>query len=383
MSTQKQLTHIAGTFVIQADGAFLNGAGLEQGEDRTTTVPKTLLDGKTRIPYVSAQSWRRWLRNTLIEETGWEASEIRAIKFNKKGNTSKVSSEVNPVDFAEDDLFGYMRTAADEAEVQSDEGELAEPNEDKAQSAQSTRGAKVKSVMRPSPFASSILVGIRRTNQLSIDKGYVFPKFDGVPQEGVEHNVTSLPYSTKFYVTNMHAVFCLDYSRLGVFRNIGDRVELAEEFIKPNLDGKKIKVIEELGERGRVYELTDTNQRKSRACELLKALVVLRGGAKQAQFGTSVSPTVIIAAGLVCGNPIFNHLFTDETDRGIELNVKTLKEVINEYADRIVTPVYIGIRKGFLANEDDVYVLAQELGKEKMIVTTPRDAMAQLTEKLR
>ncbi len=371
MEPQKHLTHVSGTFVIQADGAFLNGAGLGQGEDRTTTVPKTLLDGKTRIPYVSSQSWRRWLRNTLIEETGWEASEIRAIKFNAKGNTSKVSGEVNPVDFAEDDIFGYMRTAADEAEAQGDEEEVTEASEGETQATQRARGAKVKSVMRPSPFASSLLIGIRRSNTRSKDDGTVFPV-----------NGTPLRYSTEFYLANMQAVFCLDFSRLGVFRNIGDRVELAEEFIKPNLDKEKVKVIEELGEKGRVYELTNTSQRKARAGELLKALAVLRGGAKQAQFGTAVSPTVILAAGLTCGNPIFNHLFTDETERGIEFKVETLKEIVNEYADRIVTPVYIGIRKGFLANEAAVHALAQELGKEKMTITTPRDAMAQLAEKL-
>ncbi len=407
MSTQKQLTHIAGTFVIQADGAFLNGAGLGQGEDRTTTVPKTLLDGKTRIPYVSTQSWRRWLRNTLIEETGWEASEIRAIKFNVKGNTSKVAGEVNPVDFAEDDLFGYMRTGKDEDEPESSEDETAEASESEAKSTQSASGARVKSVMRPSPFASSLLIGIRRGNTRSKDDGTVFPV-----------NGTPLRYSTEFYVANMQAVFCLDYHRLGVFRNIGDRVELAEEFIKPNLDGKKVKVIEDLGAKGQVYQMTDASQRKVRASELLKALAVLRGGAKQAQFGTSVAPNVIIAAGLTCGNPIFNHLFTDDVDQGIKLKIEMLKEVIAEYADRIVTPVFLGIRKEFLANEAEVLQLQNKeivitvekqqqkrtveivdskltLPEEdkrndgqsvqyrvKLVVQTPREAMMQLAEKL-
>lgn len=379
MSTQKQLTHVAGTFVIQADGAFLNGAGVGQGEDRTTTVPKTLFDGKTQVPYVSSQAWRRWLRTTLIEETGWEPSEIRAIKFNSKGNTSKISGEVNPVDFAEDDLFGYMRTASDDSEAPIDEEATSDSDEGDMPSTQS---AKVKSVMRPSPFASSLLVSIRRKGSLSVDKGYVYPKYDGLPKDGTDHNVTPLPYSTKFYVANMQAVFCLDYHRLGVFRNVGDRIELAEEFVKPNLKGKKISVLEDLGARGQVYEMTDASQRKTRASELLKALAVLRGGAKQAQFGTSVAPNVIIAVGLTCGNPIFNHLFTDETEHGIELRVETLREVINEFADRIVTPVYVGIRKGFLANETAVYALAEELGKERIVVTTPRVAMAQLAEQL-
>lgn len=381
MSDQKQLTHIAGMFVIQADGAFLNGAGLEQREDRTTTLPKTLLADGKRVPYVSSQAWRRWLRTTLIEETGWEPSEIRAIKFNPKGNTSKVSGEVNPIDFAEDDLFGYMRTSADDAEVRPEQ-EDSDSDESSAQETESKNSAKVKSVMRPSPFASSLLIAIRRENQLSTDKGFVYPKYDGAPQEGVEHKVSSLPYNTQFYVANMQAIFCLDYSRLGIFRNVGDRVELAEEHIRPHLGQKKIQVTEDLGKRGRIYALTDIGQRKVRASALLNALAVLRGGAKQAQFGNPVSPQLIIAAGLASGNPIFHHLCSDDPEHGIELKIDVLKEIANEYADRITTPIYIGVRKGYLRNEDEVQSLTREAGNVKFVVTTPREAMAQLAEAL-
>lgn len=93
MSTNvKRLSHVAGTFLIHADGAFLNGAGLDRTrEDRNTTIPKSFRDGVgSRVPYVSAQAWRRWLRNTLIGETGWPASELRAIDLSEKGTTNKI-----------------------------------------------------------------------------------------------------------------------------------------------------------------------------------------------------------------------------------------------------------------------------------------------------
>ncbi|MBW2046013.1 MAG: hypothetical protein JRI96_14220 [Deltaproteobacteria bacterium] len=70
---EKKLTHVAGTFLIQADAAFLNGAGLGEGEDQNVTIPKTFRDGRNEVPYVSAQAWKRWLRNTFIDETGWMA----------------------------------------------------------------------------------------------------------------------------------------------------------------------------------------------------------------------------------------------------------------------------------------------------------------------
>lgn len=374
MTINKKLTHIAGTFVIQADGAFLNGAGLGDGDDRTTTIPKMLQDGKFRVPYVSSQSWRRWLRNTFIEETGWVASEIRVTKVNAKGNTSKIGSETNPIDFAEDDLFGYMRTSADDAEPEKSDEDIDELVNNAPDKPSSSKKDKVKPVMRPSPFASSLLVAIRRGQKLdSLDKGYVHPK-EGTP----------LPYNTKFYIANLQAIFCLDYARLGVYRNIGDRIELAEELIEDNIKNRQIKILEDWGKKGKVYTMTDVAIRKIRATALLKALVLLRGGAKQAQFGTDVTPKLIIIAGMTCGNPVFNHLFDDnDAEKGLHLKIEVLKEIINEYADRIVTPVYIGVRSGYLANEEIVRKFErefnEELGTIKVVVCPPRQAIDQLT----
>jgi hypothetical protein len=59
--SENKLTHIAGTFLIQAEGAFLNGAGIEPGEYQNTTAPKSYWDidkdgRRIRVPYVSAQA---------------------------------------------------------------------------------------------------------------------------------------------------------------------------------------------------------------------------------------------------------------------------------------------------------------------------------------
>ena len=111
---EKKLTHIAGTFLIEASGSFLNGGGLGVGEYDNYTVVKTFRDGQSseghnyNVPFVSAASWRRWLRDTLIEETGLNPSKIRALHKNPKGNTDKVGSERNPIEYIEDDVFGYM-----------------------------------------------------------------------------------------------------------------------------------------------------------------------------------------------------------------------------------------------------------------------------------
>lgn len=366
----KVLTNVAGTFLIQADASFLNGAGLGEGEDRNVTIPKTFQDGKDRVPYVSSQAWRRWLRNTCLEENpSWPKSELKAIGLSEKGTTNKISGELNPIECPEDDIFGYMKAEKGQGKTKKevDETEGAEEliEEKKA------KKNKTKSVMRNSPFAASLLVSIRKSGWRGRDEGFVHLK-EGTPQ----------PYTTEFYNAHLQGVFSLCYERLGIFSNLGDRIELdegkVEEFIKLN----KLKVIDDKGTLGKVYE-TEPNSRKERASALLKALAVLRGGAKQAQFGTDVSPKVLILAGLNCGNPIFNHIFNDVKD-GPEIKIDTLKEIIKDYADRLVTPVYLGIRKGYLKNESEVNALnnTQE-NKVKFIVTTPIDAAQKMAGELK
>jgi CRISPR-associated protein Cst2 len=352
-------THVAGTFVIHADASFLNGAGLGDGEDRNVTIPKTLQDGRNRVPYVSSQAWKRWLRSTLIAETGWPASELRSIKESEKKTTSKISGELNPVEFAEDDLFGYMR--AQEGQGKQKKSEELDTDEDESE-AKAKPGAKTKSLMRSSPFSASLLVSVRKNGWKGRDEGFVHLK-EGTP----------LPYTTEFYTTHLQGIFCLDHYRVGLFRNEGDRIELDEVLAKRCLAEGLVSQVTN------GFEMANAEaSRRLRSSELLKALSVLRGGAKQAAFGTDVAPKCIIAAGLRCGNPIFNHLFADDHERGLCLKVEVLREVLADYADRIITPVAVGIRSSYLANEEEVRsmqgVHETPRGKVEVIVRTPREA---------
>ena len=353
--------HIAGTFVIHADASFLNGAGLGEGEDRNVTIPKTLRDGRNRVPYVSSQAWKRWLRSTLIAETGWPASELRSIKESEKGSTSKVAGGLDPVEFAEDDLFGYMR--AQEGQGRRKKSEESEGEEEES-------SAKTKALMRSSPFSASLLVSIRKNGWQGRDEGFVHLK-EGTP----------LPYTTEFYTTHLQGIFCLAHCRVGFFCNEGDRIELDEPLVKKYLAEGRIV------ERDSGFEVADAEaSRKQRSSELLKALSVLRGGAKQAAFGTDVAPKCLVVAGLSCGNPIFNHLFEDDNEKGLALKATVFRELLADYADRIVTPVAIGIRTSYLANEEEVRSLGgtheTARGKVDVVVTTPRGAAELIASKL-
>ena len=175
------LKNIAGTLLIDATAAFLNGAGLGSGENKNKVIPKTFkerVNGRAEdVPYVSAQSWRRWLRNTSNEENNWLPSELRQIgTSDAKKTTSKISTELNPVGFPEDDLFGYMSAGGKKDGGKEDE-----------------EGKKTtsESIQRTSPFKSSILRGISGMRQMNLDEAFVHLK-DGSP----------LPYSTKLSYQN-------------------------------------------------------------------------------------------------------------------------------------------------------------------------------------
>lgn len=334
-----KLNNISGALLIDASAAFLNGAGLGTGEDKNKVIPKTFREKVNNrfeeVPYVSAQSWRRWLRDTTNEENGWNPSELRAIgEGSEKGTTNKIATELNPIDFPEDDLFGYMKAGSKNEE----------------------------SVQRTSPFKSSILKGIKNMRVINIDEAFVHLN-EGTP----------LPYSTKFYSTHLEGFFNLEYYRLGVYDNLGSHLELSTEVLakhKSNLNETG------LGNKFKRYEVKNAEQlRKSNAAGLLKGLAFLRGGAKQAAFGSDVSPKVLILAGLESANPIFNNLFNGTGEKPI-LNTLLLKELAKDYKDKLATPIYIGIRKGYLQNEEEITSIG-----EGFIVDSPVGIVTQFNQK--
>ena len=362
----KTTKHIAGTFLIHADASFLNGAGLGEGENRNVTIPKTLKDQKDDVPYVSSQAWKRWLRNTLIDETGWEASELVAIKKSDKESTSKIAGKLDPVTYAEDDLFGYMR--AQEGQGKTPKQELPDEVLDDEEEKPADKPTKTKALVRASPLSASLLVSVRKKGWRGRDEGFVHLK-EGTP----------LPYTTEFYTTHLQGIFCLAHARVGVFSNVGDRVEIDDAVAKRYVAEGKLKTVPG------GYELTDaTAIRKQRSGELLKALAVLRGGAKQAAFGTDVAPKFLVLAGISCGNPIFNQLFSDEAQTGLVFKTAAFKQILEDYADRITTPIQIGLRTGYIANEGEIQALQGfhgfARGTVEVVVSTPRKAAESIAE---
>ena len=158
--SNKKLTHIVGTFLIQAEGAFLNGSTLERIEGNKATTPKIMQEFNNRIPYVSAQAWRHWLRETFQEEypddptTPIETTDAKKgeSEQQEKYTTIKVGTAIDPIKYLEHDVFGYMTAKAGQGK------------------------GDVKATIRSSPLSSSILMSVRKNGWEGIDKGFVHPK---------------------------------------------------------------------------------------------------------------------------------------------------------------------------------------------------------------
>ena len=399
----KQLTHIVGTFLIQAEGAFLNGAGTEPYGQGDITIPKTfktLREGRqTDVPYVSSQAWKRWLRDTFQEENPEEPKlQILTTDVNKQNNTNKVGAEVDPVKFTEADIFGFMKAEKGQGKTKEVIADEEDSDEELEEDNPKTKGReKVKPSIRTSPFQSSILVSLRKTGWEGIDKGFVHPKglSPEVEARNPDANPTPLPYNTKFYNTQLQGIFGLSYSRLGVFRCEGDRIEIDQLLAKKYLDEKKIEQHPDFPGR-KIYRMLN-NPRKNRATKILNALSIMRGGAKQAQFGTPVHPQVLILAGLSSGNLIFNNIFEDSPN-GPKIKIETLEEVLEDYTPRLASNVYIGIRTGYLEVENEKrlreWAKGKKYGKRRsvteiskevdngVIICTPLEAASKISEEL-
>lgn len=97
------------TYLSKVSFASLNGADKEV--DNINPIKKITLDNGEELPYVSSQAIRRALRDKL-EELGVKLSPINPASV-KKGAPK---TALNPKEYIDDDLFGYMDASKAEGE---------------------------------------------------------------------------------------------------------------------------------------------------------------------------------------------------------------------------------------------------------------------------
>ena len=99
-----------GFYVIDVDVVALNNSGKSvlSNFDNGVAAKTISKNGRTYV-YVSGQAIRYWWRSTLQKNLHWQLSPV--IREEKVAFTN-----ANPLEYADDDIFGYMRAATEEVE---------------------------------------------------------------------------------------------------------------------------------------------------------------------------------------------------------------------------------------------------------------------------
>ena len=348
------MAFVTGLQLIDAPASALNNLGSIPGARTDNTVGVKVIKTKEgAYPYVSAQSFRYWLRTTLENGNfGWQAAPIYREK--------KVAyTDANPIKWWDDDLFGYMRAPSKKA----DAAEARTAAEEYAEAPPTT-----ETVTRLSPLRVSTLVSIAPVI-ITEDFG-TMSRHDGDP----------VPHEHQFYRTTLKGLFSLDLQASGTFsyrQKTGYR----------NLDDERIKQAKEAG----LQELSDEKSyrlpaeaRLQRITTLFEGLAQLEGGAKQTIHYTDVTPALTILAVTKGGNHIFGHVISANSKGQPVCQVEALEEALTVFGDEILSPIYVGWVKGYLAEErQKLEAFAATPAGQSLKMSHPREAYRALVADLK
>ncbi len=336
------ITHICGSFVVQAHGSFLNGSGSVKEGKENISMPKFFLKNGLQYPYISAQCWRRWWKTTFYDQFS-----------NYIDSSSEEKQLQDPFVNATDDLFGYFEGTKKKIDI--------------------TEVNKINvSQIRSSPVQMTQLhpiqeAGLGQKALVLKDKAYVHLK-EGTP----------LPYTSRFYNADLQAIIAIDLERIGKYHIFNDRQELAKETIAQYLQKK---ILDE--ESKNRYKIRINEKiKKQRIKILLESLLIINGGAKNPQYGTDITPKIIILAGQNGANPLLSNIF-EMGEEKIVINFEKLIQKVKGFKAIFETPIYLGFRTDFLENSKQILEQKADI-IEKMgvplIIGSPMEIVRKLME---
>lgn len=277
--------------LLKLPPSFLNGEGTDTKRKQVVTRVKSfVLPKHGRIPYFSAQSLRRWLRETFSALSNSDKPEYyhRLYGVLKNPNiTNPAGTTADPVCYLEDDLFGYTHPRIEHQELVLNNLELDRP--------------KVVSVNRIAPLRTSAILGIPNESQISSDNGFVH-----LPDD------SPLPYSTEFSTGFFSYSALLDLHSVGKYENIGDLLNLDPVLVTHYLGRKVIEEVKTGQPNRQTYRLTQKTllERKKEALRLfLLCLKLIDGGAKTSQFGVDLTPRAVVLYTSKSANPTLMNCF--------------------------------------------------------------------------
>src|SRR5579884_2387830 len=363
---------LTAALLLEANGAALNNAGNDEGQrlDNAVVVKKIKV-GRAEYPYISGQAMRRWWREVLYSDFGWQPSPVTR-------EAKSAYTEGDPINYPDDDMFGYMaakkvKKAARRVKKEEAAGEesLLTGAEDSGADADTeiSEAGGGGTQRRTSPLKNSLLV--------SVLPNTVTTEFGPFSRDLPVDNPNMVPFEHEHYTALMQGVFTLNLQDVGCFE-CGLMRDLALDTPVP----ESVQVLREAESNlhPRVLGLS-LDVRKQRISETIQALARLRYGANLTRNLSDVAPVVLLLGFLDGGNAPFQNLFMPDGAGGVKLNLDRLKSVVKDYKDRLLDDkrLFFGYRPGVLANEAEV-LTALRAGIEGITVFagTPGEAIQQV-----
>ena len=340
-----------GFVLLDVDVVALNNTGKSTTSNFDNAVAtKTIFKNGKSYVYVSGQAWRYWWREALQKNLGWKLSPV--IRDSKIAYTN-----ANPIEFPDDDVFGYMRAASEE--IVDDKGKKKNVN---------------ITVTRISPLKNSAIISAASVRPVENWSSMA-------RQEG-----DSVPYAKQEYSAIMKGMFSLDLNMIGTFSNYNKTgyQNLSDKLKAEALENGAVEIDDNFVETKKLIQLPKPT-RVSRAVDTISALKNISGGAMQTNNMGDVTPKFIVLATTNTGNHPFSHIAKSkgERDEVVVLNIDGLEEVLNEYKDNFKGKIFIGKRSGFFDDENESLKKLQEKFSNTVVLGTINEAIDQYCEQLK
>lgn len=333
------MTYLVGKIALEVvAGAPNNGRG-----ESNRAMVKTLRVGRDIHPYVSAQAFRRWLRDSL------PADEPRSdVRRSGSGQRQQAYTEGRPDLYLDDDLFGYM------VAVKKD------------------KGTPSGTCQRDTVLATGTLVSVapRRPED---DFGTMSRGF-GVGENPVVHE-------HQFYTAELAADILLDLPRVGTFETEGSGLKVA--LTAAAAAQARDKGAESLTFRHNAALRLPITERRRRVALLLRTLGQVRGGAKQSLHYGDRTPALVLLAPMKGGvNPFTRVLAAREGYTTFRADV--LREELDAWSDELDGPLLLGWAPGFLGEQRERAAadLADLVDAERLYIGHPRQLLNRLAEEI-
>jgi CRISPR-associated protein Cas7/Cst2/DevR subtype I-B len=328
------VSYLVGKIALDINaGAPNNG----EGEDNVAVV-KSVMIGRDRHPYVAAQAFRRWLRDSM------PASEARSpVTRVSAGRNQQAYTGARPDLYLDDDLFGYFVAQKDSGIWQRD-----------------------------TVLATGTL--------LSVAPARVTRDF-GTMSRGFAAGDNPVIHQHELYSAELAGDILLDLPRIGTF-------ELNGSGLRRNLTPAAAAEAASNGaaeadfRSGRSLRLPITERRR-RAALLLRTLAEVRGGAQQALHYGDRAPALILLAPLKGGNNPFTRVLRPKDGRAY-FDCGIFREELTAWDSEIDGQILLGWAPGFLGDQREKAVMTLEdlVKEEKLVIGHPRALTGHLADRI-